>query len=63
MFTSVVYRKKGIGKAIITKLKRLCYENGEIPICGCWYYNNNSKKTLESCGFVTKTRLLKIKFI
>jgi len=63
MFTSVVYRKKGIGKAIITKLKKLCYENGEIPICGCWYYNINSKKTLESCGFVTKTRLLKVKFI
>lgn len=63
MFTSVAYRKKGIGKAIITKLKKLCYENGEIPICGCWYYNINSKKTLESCGFVTKTRLLKVKFI
>ncbi len=63
MFTNEAYRQKGIGRTIITKLKELCYENGEIPICGCWYYNINSKKTLESCGFVSKTRLLNVEFI
>ncbi|MEG0612614.1 MAG: GNAT family N-acetyltransferase [Clostridium sp.] len=63
MFTTEGYRQKGIGKTIITKLKQLCYENGEIPICGCWYYNTNSKLTLESCGFISKTRLLKVEII
>ncbi|MEG1255577.1 GNAT family N-acetyltransferase [Clostridium sp.] len=63
MFTCESYRRKGIGKTIITKLKELCYENGETPICGCWYYNTNSKLTLESCGFVSKTRLLNVEII
>ncbi|MEG2288612.1 MAG: GNAT family N-acetyltransferase [Clostridium sp.] len=63
MFTRECYRQKGIGRTIITKLKQLCYENGEIPICGCWYYNTNSKLTLESCGFVSRTRLLKVEII
>lgn len=63
MFTNELYRQKGIGRSIILYLKKLCHENNEIPICGCWYYNTNSKKTLESAGFVTKTRLLNIKFI
>lgn len=63
MFTNEAYRQKGIGRTIISKLKDLCYENGEVPICGCWYYNTNSKNTLESSGFVTKTRLLNIRIV
>ena len=63
MFVNEQYRQKGIGKTIITKLKQLCYGNGITPICGCWYYNYNSKKTLESAGMVTKTRLLNVEFI
>ena len=63
MFTNEQYRQKGIGRTIITRLKQWCYENGYIPICGCWYYNHNSQKTLESAGMVTKTRLLNIEFV
>lgn len=62
MFTREEYRQKGIGRTIIAELKKLCYKQGEIPICGCWYYNTNSKKTLESSGFVSKTRLLRVEF-
>lgn len=62
MFTNEAYRQKGIGRTIITNLKNWCYDNDQIPICGCWYYNTNSKMTLESSGFVTKTRLLNIEF-
>jgi GNAT superfamily N-acetyltransferase len=62
MFTNEAYRQKGIGRTIITNLKNWCYENNQIPICGCWYYNTKSKMTLESSGFVTKTRLLNIEF-
>lgn len=62
MFTNEQYRQKGIGRTIITRLKQWCYENDLTPICGCWYYNYNSKKTLESAGMVTKTRLLSVEF-
>lgn len=62
MFVNEQYRKKGIGKTIIHHLKKWCYEHNRIPICGCWYYNHNSKKTLESAGMITKTRLLNIEF-
>lgn len=57
------HRQKGVGRSIILHLKEICYEKGLTPFCGCWYYNHNSKRTLESAGFVTKTRLLKVWFI
>lgn len=58
MFTNESYRQQGVGQTIIDHLKRWCYEHHMIPICGCWYYNTNSKKTLERAGMVTKTILL-----
>lgn len=58
MFTNEAYRQQGVGQTIIHHLKQWCYEHNMIPICGCWYYNTNSKKTLERAGMVTKTRLL-----
>lgn len=63
MFVNEKHRQKGIGRTIITELKKWCYDNGRIPICGCWYYNHNSKKTLESAGMITKTRLFNIEFV
>jgi GNAT superfamily N-acetyltransferase len=60
MFTNDAYRKQGVGKAIIEQLRKWCAHHGIIPISGCWYYNEASKRTLESGGMVTKTRLLNI---
>jgi GNAT superfamily N-acetyltransferase len=61
MFTNESYRKQGIGRSIILKLKAWCYDHDLTPICGCWYYNEASKRTLESAGMFTKTRLLNVK--
>ena len=61
MFTNENYRKLGIGRTIIYNLKKWCYDNQLIPICGCWYYNTLSKQTIESANMVTKTRLLNAK--
>ncbi|CAG9609411.1 GNAT family N-acetyltransferase [Pseudoneobacillus rhizosphaerae] len=58
MFVNEAFRKQGIGRTIIYRLKEWCYQNQITPICGCWYYNTNSKLTLESAGMVSKTRLL-----
>jgi GNAT superfamily N-acetyltransferase len=56
------FRQRGIGRSIIMHLADICREKGLTPYCGCWYYNYNSKATLESAGFVTQTRLLKVWF-
>ncbi|MBD0382204.1 GNAT family N-acetyltransferase [Paenibacillus sedimenti] len=61
MFTNEVHRRQGIGRNIILKLKTWCYDHALTPISGCWYYNESSKRTLESAGMVTRTRLLNIK--
>ncbi len=61
MFTHEGYRKQGIGRIIILQLKKWCKQQGIIPVSGCWYYNHASKRTLESAGMVTKTRLLNLK--
>jgi GNAT superfamily N-acetyltransferase len=62
MFTHETHRQKGVGRSIIIHLKRWCYAYGLIPVAGCWYYNYNSKKTLESAGMITRTRLLRLEF-
>ena len=60
MFTNESYRRQGIGRNLILNLKLWCYNHQLEPVCGCWYYNEASKKTLESAGMVTKTRLLNV---
>ncbi|MFC5468127.1 GNAT family N-acetyltransferase [Cohnella suwonensis] len=60
MFTNNAYRNQGVGKTVIVQLREWCHRHGIIPISGCWYYNEASKRTLESGGMVTKTRLLNI---
>lgn len=62
MLVAEKHRKKGIGASIIMKLKEYCYNNNLIPVCGCWYYNYESKKALEKAGFITKHRIIKFYF-
>lgn len=56
------YRNKGIGTYIILKLKEYCYSNNQIPVCGCWYPNYPSKKTLEKAGFIANHRVIRFEF-
>jgi len=62
MFTFSENRVSGIGRNTILQLKELCYQNNYIPVAGCWYYNHNSKKTLESAGMYSTSRLLVLHF-
>jgi len=62
MFVNEKHRLKGIGGSILVHLKKEVYNKGLTPIAGCWYYNTNSKKTLESICMISKTRLLNITF-
>ncbi|MEG0693654.1 MAG: GNAT family N-acetyltransferase [Oscillospiraceae bacterium] len=62
MYVSPDFRQMGVGRSIILHLKGIVKQMELIPIAGCWYYNHNSSKTLECCGFSSKTRLLKVYF-
>ena len=55
-------RCKGVGRSIQMHLADISRESGYIPISGCWYYNHLSKKTIESAGRYSKTRLLNVTF-
>ena len=58
MYTVSENRQCGIGRNTLIRLKEICYQEDIIPIAGCWYYNHNSKKTLQSAGMVPQSRLL-----
>jgi GNAT superfamily N-acetyltransferase len=62
MHTIERFRRQGVGTATIQLLIAECRRRGLRPVAGCWYYNHNSKKTLERAGMYTSTRLLTIEF-
>jgi len=62
MFTVESSRQQGVGKNILLLLKDIVYKEGLVPIAGCWYYNHNSKRTLEGAGMYSDTRLLKVNY-
>lgn len=62
MVTLEQYRNQGVGRSMQIHLANICYTMGVKPISGCWYYNHNSKKTIESAGRFSKTRLLNVHF-
>jgi GNAT superfamily N-acetyltransferase len=62
MFTRESHRERGIGTATLLHLRAVCHDQGRLPVAGCWYYNHNSKRTLEAAGMVTATRLFRLEF-
>lgn len=62
MFVRPEYRRQGMAANILLALKSVVYAKGLKPISGCWYYNHNSKKSMQSAGMCSKTRLLRFQF-
>ena len=62
MIVAEKYRNRGVATFLVLKLKEYCLINELIPICGCWYHNYASKKTLEAAGFIAKDRILHFEF-
>jgi hypothetical protein len=56
------FRCQGMASNILISLKNVVNAKGLQPISGCWYYNHNSKKSVQSAGLCSKTRLLRIHF-
>lgn len=62
MFTLPDHRMKGIAKKTLRHLADVALSENLQPIAGCYYFNHNSKKSLESIGMVSNTRLLRFAF-
>lgn len=62
VFTKESRRGLGVGRSIILHLKEIVYGLGRTPVAGCWYYNMPSRRTLESAGYITKSKLLHVIF-
>ena len=46
------FRERGLGSYLVQELKRICYENGNVPAARCNPKNIASRKTLQKAGFV-----------
>ena len=60
MFVLPDHRQRGHGTSTILALQAHCLQNNLTPIAGCWYYNHNSKKTLEKAGLFSRSRLFRV---
>jgi GNAT superfamily N-acetyltransferase len=52
------FRRRGIGSYLVQELKRVCYENGNVPAARCNQKNIASRKTLQKAGFVPCGQIL-----
>jgi GNAT superfamily N-acetyltransferase len=52
------FRRRGFGSYLVQELKRVCYENGNVPGARCNQKNIASRKTLQKAGFVPCGQIL-----
>jgi len=52
------FRRRGLGSYLVQELKRVCYEQGNIPSARCSTTNIASRKTLQKAGFVPCAHIL-----
>jgi GNAT superfamily N-acetyltransferase len=58
MEVAETFRRRGIGSYLVQELKRVCYENGNVPAARCNQKNIASRKTLQKAGFVPCGQIL-----
>ncbi len=52
------FRRRGFGSFLVQEMKRVCYENGNVPAARCNQKNIASRKTLQKAGFVPCGQIL-----
>lgn len=62
MYVKPDCRQKGYARSILKSMQLKVEKEGFTPRSGCWYYNHNSKKSMESAGLYSKTRLINFQF-
>ncbi len=57
------WRRNGLGEQIVRHLKQVCLRELDVrPVCGCAFENIASRRTLERAGFLTRHRLLELRW-
>lgn len=62
MFVLESKRERGYGSSILHGMRDIVSEMGYKVYASCWHSNHNSKKSMESAGAYTKTRLVRFYF-
>lgn len=62
MYVCENYRRQGFAVDILLGMKKIVNDKGLKALSGCWYYNHNSKKSIEKAGGYCKTRYIKFYF-
>ena len=62
MWTNPDFREQGYATKIIAYLKKYCFQNNYIPVCGCAVDNIASRKVLERNGFISRHCIVEFDF-
>lgn len=62
MLVSEQHRRQGLGAYLLASAKAVCYRYGVIPVCSCHVENEGSRHAIEKVGFISKHRMLKVRF-
>ncbi len=57
---SRAYRGRGLGSAMLARLKERCYDVGWQPICSCAADNSASKRAIEKAGFISEHCMVEV---
>lgn len=56
------HRRRGVASHVLGRLKRLCYERQQVPICSTTIENVGAQRAIARAGFVRWHRLLEVTF-
>lgn len=56
------HRRKGVGRSLLINLGKIAFEQGFLPVAGCWHGNTESIATLTSAGYISENRIFYVKF-
>ena len=62
MIVGEEHRRKGLGAYLLASAKAICYRYNLTPICSCEVSNVSSRSAIEKVGFISKHRVLKVRF-
>ncbi|MEZ4824779.1 MAG: GNAT family N-acetyltransferase [Bacteroidia bacterium] len=62
MLVAEKHRRQGLGAYLLASAKAVCYRYGVIPVCSCQMDNVSSRHAIEKVGFISKHRMLHVRF-
>lgn len=59
MEVATPHQRRGYGTYLVQELKRICYENGNVPAARCHQDNVSSRRTLQRAGMLPCARIVR----